>query len=368
VLVAVALLVLLVFQLRERAERAKTAEPELRLRDRSESDSGGFPPPFPDVRPDLSKRADYVEVCGVGRIPGELDAKFWREYVSNGHRLLESAAASRATSGKDLDRALALYVTAIPVGSADPPKDNDETPNTNERALQPLARVAVGSRDPETYALGFHRCGSAEACAQFSSARWAQLEPDNAVPWLYEAESALRRNDPAGVDIALQRASKARTLEPYMATPLRLIDTPEIRSAPPLQASAAVIALTGMAAAMPFPNLQLVMEYCTATAKGAAQRKQVCSDLAEVFTERSTALLGMAIGARIAEQAGWPNERVAAIRARVEALQRVQTMDPKEPYSCAAMERGHRYFADFGRLGEVAAAQRALTAGQQNSK
>ena len=61
-------------------------------------------------------------------------------------------------------------------------------------------------------------------------------------------------------------------------------------------------------------------------------------------------------------------EAVAAIRARVEALQRMQTMDPKEPYGCAAMERGHRYFADFGRLGEVAAAQRALTAGQQNSK
>jgi len=95
VLVAVALLVLLLFQLCERAERAKTAEAELRLPARSESDRGGFPPPFPDVRPDLSKRADYIEVCGVGRVPAELDARFWREYVSNGHRLLESAAAIR---------------------------------------------------------------------------------------------------------------------------------------------------------------------------------------------------------------------------------------------------------------------------------
>jgi len=365
VLIAVVILVVVLFQLRERGEPTRAAERGAHDLVPSKSDTGGFPPPFPDARPDLSKRADYVEVCGVGRIPSEPEDKFWPEYEESGRRLLEKTAPTLAASRNDLDRALALYVTAMLVASRDPPKESGEPQRVSDEAFQPLARLAVATRDPEAYALAFHRCRPFGACAQLSSAHWAQLEPDNAVPWLHEADLAQLRNDPAGVDAALQRASKARKLEPYMGTPLRPMDTAAVRSAPPLEANAALGFLAGLAAATPFPNLQLVTQYCAQAAKGAAQRKQVCSDLAEVFAERSTVLLGITIGAKLGEQAGWPSERIAPVSARMKALQQVQAPDQTNPYSCAALERQRRYFADFARLGEVAAAERAAIAGQQ---
>jgi len=52
----------------------------------------------------------------------------------------------------------------------------------------------------------------------------------------------------------------------------------------------------------------------------------------------------------------------------VAALQKVQIAEANDPYSCAALERGRRYFADFARLGEVAAAERAAIDGQQSPK
>jgi hypothetical protein len=363
VLAALVLLVASFFHLRER-EPPATAAPAKPAASQT-SYPGGFPPALADARPDLSTRADYVEVCGVGRVPSD-EARFWREYEESGRRLIETTASSRATSGNDLDRALALYVAPMLVASAAPPRDGGEPTRSSGETFQQLARFAVASRDPETYALAFNRCGV--DCPQLSSARWAQLEPDNAAPWLYEADLAQRRNDPAGVDAALLRASKARTFEPYESTPLHLIDTPAVRSAPPPAAGAAIISLVGMAAAMPWPNLQVALQYCAAAAKGAAQRRQLCSDLAGVLAERSTVLLGMAIGAKIGAQAGWPAERVAAVRSRVKALEQVKVANSKDIYSCAALERNRRYFADFARLGEVAAAERAAIDGQQNSK
>jgi hypothetical protein len=246
-----------------------------------------------------------------------------------------------------------------------------------DESRQQLARLALASRDPTAYALAFYACGrvapaagTAGACTQISAAHWALLDPDNAVPWLYEADAAQRRNDLKGVDEALLRASQSKTLRPYIETPLRLIDAPAIRSAPPLGAGAALGSLLGISSALPTPNLQLVSRYCAGTTKGAAERTQVCSGLAEVLAERSTVLIGMRLGAVIAERAGWPAERVAAIRTRLSALQQAQTgaIELKDLYNCAAMERSRRYLSAYARYGEVGAMERAGTASQRGQK
>ena len=333
------------------------------------TESGSFPPGFTDVRPDLSKRTDYVDVCGIGRVPVRPDGQFdgLDEYVANGDRLIEAAALNAAAHGTDVDRALAVYLAGIS-SRAGPPKDNADT-RAWDATSQQLARLAVASKDAAAYALAFKACLASEArtvgaCVQISPAHWAQLDPDNAVPLLYEAEAAKRRNDPAGMDAALLRASQAKTFQPYFETSLRLIDTPVVRSAPPAVASAAIFTLVGVAAAVPIPDLQMVNQYCAATAKGAAQRTQVCGGLAEVLAERSAVLISMPLGAVIGERAGWSSERVAAVKTRVAALQKAQTVDLKDLYSCAAVERGRRYFTDFARFGEVGAMERAVIAGQ----
>jgi hypothetical protein len=53
---------------------------------------------------------------------------------------------------------------------------------------------------------------------------------------------------------------------------------------------------------------------------------------------------------------------------RLADLQKALTVDPKDLYSCAALERSRRYFTDFARFGEVAAMERAVIAGQRGRK
>jgi len=361
--------------LREHSEASKAAS-ALSSMTKAMDERGVFPPAFTDPRPDLSNRADYVDVCGVGRVQVQSDGRpDPKDLVdrTNTQRLLDAAAASLAANGKDLDRAVGLLVTSVHAARIEP---KDGTRMTDE-SRQQLARLAVASRDPAAYALAFYACGLAArvagttgACTQISAAHWALLDPDNAVPWLYEADAAQRRNDPKGVDDALLRASQAKTLRPYIETPLRLIDAPAMRSAPPLSVGAVSMSLLGISSALPRPNLQLVSQYCARTAKGAAERNQVCGGLAEALGERSTVLISMRLGAVIGERAGWPAERVAAIRTRRAALQQAQTeaIDRKDPYSCAAIERNRHYLTAYARYGEVGAVERAGAASQRGQK
>jgi hypothetical protein len=382
-LAALVLLAAGFFMLRERGKEARgtastgTASTQSSAAQaKAKAETGVFPPAFTDPRPDLSNRADHVDVCGIGRVrvqpDGHLDLP---EDSAGGQRLVEAAATKQAASGGDVDRALALYVRWAYATRANLPKDAAETRIPDE-SRQQLARLALASRDPAAYALAFYACGKATpatnmgACAQISAAHWALLDPDNAAPWLYEAAAARRRNEPKGVDEALLRASRARTLRPYTETPLRLVDAAAVRSASPLGAGAALASLMSISAALPAPNLQQLSQYCAGTAKGAAERIQVCSGLAEVLTERSTVLIGMRLGAVMGERAGWPSGRVAAVRKRLADLQLAQTraIDPKDLYSCAALERRREYLGARARYGEVGAAERAGAVGQRSQK
>jgi hypothetical protein len=371
-LAALGLLAATVLFVCERVELSTTTTPAPRTAP-AKSNTGTFPPAFTDLRPDLSSRTDYVDVCGAGRVrvrpDGQLDLP---EDMASGQRLLDTATSSLAASRNDGDRALALYIKAG-LNS----RNVTEGLGFRDEWRQELARLAIASRDPVAYFLAFRVCGTGApsaptdgACTQISASHWALLDPDNAVPWLHEADAAQRRNDPRGVDEALRRASQAKTMEPYMFTPLRLMDSPAIRSAPPPTAQAALVDLVGIMAALPLPNLQLVMQYCAANAKGAAERAQVCNGLAEVLAERSTVLIGMAVGVRIGEQVGWPRERVAAVKTRLATLQEAQAkaVDLKDLYSCGALERSRRYFIDLARYGEIGAMETAAATRRRETK
>ena len=211
---------------------------------------GGFPPAFNDPRDDLSQRSDFVEVCGVGRVRlqpnGGVDLP---EIATAARQVLRQAAARLAASSNDYDRAVGLYVQSVEAAEqalsdyavARPGCNRDKqcereamtfALEAGAAATDQLARHAIGSRSPGIYALAFYRCQrwaepapASGACAQISSAQWAQIEPDNAAPWLYEAESAARRKDARALDEALLRASRARTLRLHARRPSALPTT-----------------------------------------------------------------------------------------------------------------------------------------------
>lgn len=349
----------------------------------------GFPPPFSDSRPDLSQRPDFVELCGVGRVQllpgGDLDLP---DKVAASEQWLEQAAARLAASGNDYDRAVGLYVQAGQAAYKAMSKylatrrdcvGDDKcmteaiavAQDAGAAASDQLARHAVASRSPSVYALAFYRCGNAAgnspaggACAQISSAQWAQIEPGNAAPWLYEAEAAARHMDTKGVDEAMLHASKADAMRVHDEALLRLMDPSILRTNDPVTVAMAQVQSIGSRASLPAPD-GVAARYCGPSAATDGPRRLLCSDLAAVLVDRSSALLSMGVGARIGERAGWPPERVAAARDFTSAISQVwaaESYDPKDRYSCRALELNNKRFSEIFRYGEVEAAKRQIQA------
>ena len=306
---------------------------------------GGFPPAFNDPRDDLSQRPEFVEVCGVGRVRLQLNGDVdLPEIAAAARQVVRQAAARLAAGSNDYDRAVGLYAQSVKAAQqglydyaiARPGCERDEqcmrqamtfAQEASAAATDQLARHAVGSRSPAIYALAFYACPrtaepvpASGACAQISSAQWAQIEPDNAAPWLYEAGLAARRKDARALDEALLRASRARTLRLHDEAPLRFTDHGILRTEDPATAAMAYQELVGMVAALPAPEFQVVVQHCGPSTTMDGSRRLLCNDLAAVLAERSSALISMQIGVRIGERAGWSPERVAAVRDRLSAI------------------------------------------------
>lgn len=349
----------------------------------------GFPPAFKDSRPDLSRSPEFVEVCGIGRVrlqpSGDIDLP---DKLAASDRWFRQAAAGLAASGNDYDRAVGLYAQSIQAAlqamkgyaSARPGCERDEQcmsewmaagQQASAAATDQLARHAVASRSPAVYALAFYGCRRAAdsppasgACAQISSAQWAQIDPDNAAPWLYEAGLAARRKDAKAVDEALLRASKARAMRVHNEAPLRFMDPGILPNDDPVAMGMAYYQLAGIWAAFPAPDA-VAAQYCGPNATMDGPRRLLCSDLADVLADRSSSLLSMGVGARIGERAGWPPERVAAARDFASAINQVWTTasyDQKDLYTCRTLEVNNKRLSEIFQYGEVGAAKRQIQA------
>ena len=70
----------------------------------------------------------------------------------------------------------------------------------DDERLRALATMAASTTDPRIYALAFRACGASDeaACQALSARRWAVLDPDNAVPWLFLLNDAEHTHDLSG--------------------------------------------------------------------------------------------------------------------------------------------------------------------------
>ncbi len=89
----------------------------------------------------------------------------------------------------------------------------------NSDSRDQLARLAVGTRDPELYGLAYGICATHgredanSACRMLSADQWARLDSGNGVPWLAVAAEAKARGDRAGVAEALHRVGRGHVDE-----------------------------------------------------------------------------------------------------------------------------------------------------------
>lgn len=246
---------------------------------------------------------------------------------------------------------------------------------------QRLADLAVNSTDAVVYAAAYLHCDRAAwlnaqaktSCARLSPAQWARVDPDNAAPWIYQAQMAAKTGDQAGVSEAVFRVSKARRISDHshVAAQALVVNLPENMPDEMLVAIGNLF-LLGAHAGNFLPSYQFLAGYCSAARLavpgGDANGRQVCSDIADMLSQRGMTVVEMSLGVAMAKRGAWSAEKLAPAQAQLEELKRV--MDGHfnseisiESNSCSVLKSAATYRRDWIALGEVGALrQRVVTA------
>jgi hypothetical protein len=323
------------------------------------------------------------ELCGYGPVPmldgvAHLPQDIEEAATSALHRIAVDLAARSA----DRERALGMYLqmheawnaageTWVREHGACADDDAtcrsavDDALNTATAASRrALVRLATTTSDPEAYTLALYSCdrrfgqSSIGECALLSSAQWARIEPDNALPWLYLAAEAQQRHDHSGFEAALNRASRSRYSDPHVDPISRFVGSPAFEAQPPPIQPQLAVTLLVIQSVFPIPDFQVATQYCRTPAQ-ADPKFETCGNLAALLVEHSRTLIEVAIGGKIAELVGSTDPRLSALRDRADALRWELSQAAKSPQeyvlsSCESLQRlrhdmGIR--AEFGEAG-----------------
>jgi len=238
-----------------------------------------------------------------------------------------------------------------------------------EAALAAMARIASASGDGALYGFVFRQCrgplwgglrdGSPRrGCEQLSVARRAQLEPDNAQPWLtMAAETAAR---PAEQAEALHRAAQATRsddgvgwLTRWLRTRLPPSQTPEARLA-----ALQTLWMAQLSVAGEIDAASAVSRSCSEHELRNANRQQACLALARQLL-RSDSRLQRVIGLRVAERAGIPAPELAPVDASNAEQQRGVVQQSSERAGCAETLRQTALLESLVQHGEGETLRRA---------
>ena len=296
---------------------------------------------------------DEVEVCGLGWVKAQADGSVDPKVLEQVSRATEARARLVANLGADkneLSRAAALWLSMIDAG-ADAAQIRDA-----------LAQAVVSSTDPQAYALAFNVCRSNKrnegACQLLSASQWARLDPGNATPWLTLLSEAKARKDRAAEDEALYRIGTAQRSDlGFFAVPGLAANAAADDDLSVLAAWSVAVEMIGYASAWSMPSYQHVVAACKGAALNDTNRRQTCSAIADVLTDRSNSfidrMMGVAIGKQLGRPAGrgeWQSDEYAAY---VESLG-ASSMG-RQSMACADLRRGLDHFRRKAALGEIGA-------------
>jgi len=303
-------------------------------------------------------------------------------------KALGAIAAELAASAAPADHALGLYVqmaaAAVDIhtqfAQQNPQCGQDPSCGPREDAallqgarpyLDGLAAIATASSDPAAYGLAYLSCTGTDGtapggCAQLSARQWAQIEPQNALPWLFVAGEASGQSQAPLVADAVFRASQAHGIDSHWRLYAKLLDASALQGQGVDVRNDVAIAAMGMAAATRFAPYQPVFAYCASDALADANRRQVCDDLANMLTEHADTTTGLMVGTRMGERLGWPATRLDALRARRDAYYQLAVdRIGSDPESCASLARQRAWIAQTLAYGETGASERAIAASGQ---
>lgn len=218
---------------------------------------------------------------------------------------------SLVTSEDPRRRAIGLALeNAHPGAPADRGKDT--------RVNNSLVLLAIESNDPVIYALALSECGDLDQasgpCQAISWEHWANIDPDNAVPWLGIAAKASSSGDQQGVDHALAMASTASRFDEYASVVSAIALSALPRDISPLGRAVAggdVFSSLGSLGAP--PNMGITETLCSDTAIQQPTRKQQCTGIANDLADKGSTGFDVVVALILTKRLGFSADRQAKL-------------------------------------------------------
>jgi hypothetical protein len=302
----------------------------------------------------LSAGASHIDVCGLGRVAFDPhEDPDGMQAVARSAQPLQSRFVGRLKASADpRARAIGLVLD-----------DHEATAAAMAEVKNGVAKLALQSSDPMLYSFALSRCMgiSDGACGELSYETWAQLEPDNAAPWIMVANRARMRRDAVAEAAAFKRAAAAQNYDSYVMAPMVMAEPAIPQDATSWQREYLYIQEMGVVATWAIPINQST-KYCEQFAAADADVQRQCSAVARLVLSKGTSLVDLALGSAIGKRAGWPEKQLASLRYEREALLAVAVnLDPTlQHWSCEAVEKFAAFPKDVTQLGEVGAARQRL--------
>lgn len=306
----------------------------------------------------------YIEVCGRGWVAPPPDPA-----ASGTLEQIRQALAERPRSDWELQweqEARVLRTRSIEALAA----SGDEMARLLGLFLQDdragVAALAGRSTDARVYAQGWHLCAAGPAkgqapaaCQQLSLRRWAQLEPDNAWPWMELAGAARERHDHAGEAEALYQASQARRVDGGWGLLSSGLAEHLPDDASPGGRSMLLMEVFGREMGMPRLAPMAAARACGAEQLRDANRRQVCGTLAGLLMREGRGLLDVAVGIGMGERLGLPEREMPVTRAALKLAQEQAgpQFPPERLMSCEGLRYWDGWLRELGREGEWRALQ-----------
>jgi hypothetical protein len=161
-------------------------------------------------------------------------------------------------------------------------------------------------------------------CQGLSWEHWANIDPDNAAPWLAIAGKAASSGDQQGAELAFAKASTASHYDTYGS----IVDFIALSSLPrdfaALEKAAAGADVT-LALGINIPTTDIVAKLCSDTAIQEPKRKEQCTVVATDLARSGTSLIDVLVAANLAKRLGLPRDRQVELQKEQRSATRALT-------------------------------------------
>jgi hypothetical protein len=315
-----------------------------------------------DVPQPIAEDSGKVEICGHGKVSID-DSSAIAQYVG---ALTKGAGARWLSALQDSGDLRARVAGLLLEGKI---TGGDPIVPAAEQTRDAVVQLAAGVEDPAVYAMVVSMCGidrgtpADTACQQISLRRWAQIDADNAMPWLLLAGKAQAGHDSAAAADAFRQAAKAHKYDAYNDSLYSFAEPEMPQDATPLERSYLATEVIGIESTLR-PPYQVATKHCSADAVRAPDIRQQCNALAELLVNGGTTLLDLGVGKNIGARVGWPTARVNGLAleqdALMQAIMEATRSDNDNLWTCDGVRRLNAYVVQRVRLGELGAARDVL--------